>query len=136
MSTPADQAVQHLLGLPGYSPAALAEPRWLVELIYRHLEVVLTGEGHRCEHADTAGAGVLHMAVWAPGWVVCNGCGQAGVLTKITPAWEELRCDRCRSESPHLVVSTMPYLGSLVWFALCPTCRGRTLTAAPAPVPG
>lgn len=130
--TPAQQAARHLQSLPGYSSATLTEPQWLADLIARHRQVLASGEGHRCEHAGLVAYQPLHMAVWAPGTVVCTPCAKAGVMTASTEVGEEERCDRCRCVSPNLVIHSVPYLDQMVWFALCPTCRGRTLTAGPA----
>jgi hypothetical protein len=103
-------------------------PDWVMDFITHHNQLV--EQPHpQCIHLGKAPA-VCHVAVWAPGFVCCTSCADAGLLATRVPPGEDQRCDVCGTDT-----DGGPLWGGLlrgghivIHFAVCASCDPATVT--------
>lgn len=104
------------------APPATEPPDWIRPFITLHNKLV-EGRHPQCIHLPP-GPAVIHIAVWAPGFVCCTACATAGLLSARVPDGEEYRCDRCGHDFPDEGLRTGWLRGghAIIHFAVCAAC--------------
>ena len=115
-------------------PMPVAGNQWLAKALCRAL---LGGNARICPHLG-ASPTIAHMAVWAPGVLVCPQCVPA---LAPDPA-DETRCDRCHRHADPIHPAMASAGPVLIAFGLCEPCTQqggsptRTDPVAPRPTLG
>lgn len=121
-----DQALALAVDIPPGTRASVAVVRmspWLQEHVDRHNQLVAAGAGYACCHLTGPNdPTVVHLAVWAPGYLACTDCTEAGIFAALTEA-RLYRCDPCGAIAGHDPCSGAYQVGNLIFhYRLCRSC--------------
>lgn len=112
----ADQPQATLATIPG-------PPQWVLPFLARHNQLVMQPHP-QCIHLGP-GPTVTHTAIWAPGFVCCTPCADAGLLAAQVPDGEEWRCDICGNDAAEgdLLGGRLRGGHIVIHFFLCGACN-------------